>query len=108
MRLNYGKLVAATGDSVTAAAASFNAISTNSKIYLSTICASYSDSTVATKAMTIVDGSATKGTVHVSGLRPRDIPFIPPIEMHDSVTISLPASGVASAVPSLTIGYFTI
>lgn len=108
MRLNFTQITTAAGDSATAAAIGIAPNSTNSKIYLCTIAASYSDSTVPTKAMTIVDGGTTRGTIHVGGARPRDITFNPPVEMHDSATISLPASGVASAVGAVTLGYFTL
>jgi hypothetical protein len=106
IRINPGIMATANGDSASAATVGISPISTNSKIFVCGASLSFSDSTVATKAATIKDGGVTKVTIHVGGTTPRDITFNPPIEMHDSVDGSLPASGVSSAVGTINLLYF--
>ncbi len=106
LRLNPTIPVTANADSASAGAIAISPSSTNAKIFICGASLSYSDSTVTTKAATIKDGGTTKATIHVSGSYPRDITFTPPIEMHDSVDASIPASGVASAVGTINLIYF--
>lgn len=99
----FTKLSTTTADNA-AAAVTLAKPANGAKHKVCEVSASFSAAAI--KLLTITDGGTVKGNYHVHNQR--SVMFDPPLELLDSASISLAASGTGGVIGALTVSFFTL